>query len=414
MVRNDLFITVPNFFKCPISLDVMKSPVSLCTGVTYDRSSIQAWLDNGNNTCPATMQVLPSKDFVPNHTLHRLIQIWSNSINTSSQSPQNHSISRQQVRDLIKKIEAKDSNCNEGFSKIIEFAKICDENRKFVADVEGFVPVLLDILSNVKIIDKDVMKNIVVFEQTIRVLDLVLMEYRDKDQLIRSMVARNRDLLTSILLILEKGNLDSRIGAVRVLQIIAIDTETKLQIAEKEGMLNQLFQLITSETDSTAIEAGLYCLIAISIPRRIKVKMVRFGLVQTLGKMLSQLESSSFSIIEKILKLLEMISSCTEGRTAICTDLVCVTAIVEKMLKVSKTATEHAIVIMWSVCYLFRDQMAQETVMKSNGLTKILLIMQSNYSPSVRQMCGDLMKIFRVNSKSCLCYDTKTTHIMPF
>nr|VDD52127.1 unnamed protein product [Brassica oleracea] len=54
----ETYITVPSFFKCPISLDVMRSPVSLCTGVTYDRASIQRWLDGGNNTCPATMQVL--------------------------------------------------------------------------------------------------------------------------------------------------------------------------------------------------------------------------------------------------------------------------------------------------------------------------------------------------------------------
>lgn len=73
--------------------------------------------------------------------------------------------------------------------------------------------------------------------------------------------------------------------------------------------------------------------------------------------------------------------------------------------------------ILWSVCYLFRDGDAQDALVKSNGLTKILLLMQSNCSPVVRQMSGDLLKIFRVNSKfsSCLSsYDTKTTHIMPF
>ncbi|KAJ6337259.1 hypothetical protein OIU76_007024 [Salix suchowensis] len=76
MGRDELCIAVPSLFRCPISLDLMKSPVSLCTGVTYDRSSIQHWLDSGHDTCPATMQVLSSKDFVPNLTLHRLINLW--------------------------------------------------------------------------------------------------------------------------------------------------------------------------------------------------------------------------------------------------------------------------------------------------------------------------------------------------
>lgn len=74
-----LEVKIPSFFRCPISLDVMRSPVSLCTGVTYDRASIQRWLDSGNTTCPATMLPLPSTDLVPNLTLRSLISHWSSS-----------------------------------------------------------------------------------------------------------------------------------------------------------------------------------------------------------------------------------------------------------------------------------------------------------------------------------------------
>ncbi|TVU01790.1 hypothetical protein EJB05_52786, partial [Eragrostis curvula] len=72
-----LEVKIPSFFRCPISLDVMRSPVSLCTGVTYDRASIQRWLDSGNTTCPATMLPLPSTDLVPNLTLRSLIAHWA-------------------------------------------------------------------------------------------------------------------------------------------------------------------------------------------------------------------------------------------------------------------------------------------------------------------------------------------------
>jgi hypothetical protein len=82
-----LEVKVPIFFRCPISLDVMRSPVSLCTGVTYDRASIQRWIDSGNNTCPATMLPLPSTDLVPNLTLRRLIALWASTAATSSSSP---------------------------------------------------------------------------------------------------------------------------------------------------------------------------------------------------------------------------------------------------------------------------------------------------------------------------------------
>ncbi|KAM2637967.1 hypothetical protein EV1_022396 [Malus domestica] len=37
--RDHFYITVPNLFRCPISMDVMCSPVSFCTGVTYEFES---------------------------------------------------------------------------------------------------------------------------------------------------------------------------------------------------------------------------------------------------------------------------------------------------------------------------------------------------------------------------------------
>jgi hypothetical protein len=67
-------VVVPSFFKCSISLELMRDPVVLCTGQNYERNNIEPWLEVGNHTCPATMQTLASLELVPNHTLRRLIQ----------------------------------------------------------------------------------------------------------------------------------------------------------------------------------------------------------------------------------------------------------------------------------------------------------------------------------------------------
>jgi len=69
-------IMVPSFFKCPISLELMKDSVVLCTGQSYEQSNIKPWLEAGNHTCPATMQTLASLELVPNHMLWRFIQNW--------------------------------------------------------------------------------------------------------------------------------------------------------------------------------------------------------------------------------------------------------------------------------------------------------------------------------------------------
>ncbi|XP_061345112.1 U-box domain-containing protein 27 [Gastrolobium bilobum] len=422
MVRDDLYITVPSLFRCPISLDVMKSPVSLCTGVTYDRSSIQRWLDNGNNTCPATMQVLHSKDFVPNRTLQRLIQIWSDSVRHRVDSPESPAStesapSKDQILLAITDLESSGENRFDSLAKIVRFAQDSEENRDFLARKKCLVPVLVGFLHNV---NDGAKRSVEFLEQVVKALDLVLCKTEDREGLKNSILKGqghghgHGQSIDSVLLVLQQGSCDSRIASARVLESIAIDAESKLLIAEKEGLVSELLNQITPEKDPALIESSLSCLVAISTPKRNKTKLVHLGAIKVFSNLLSA-SNLSVSVTEKVLKLLETMSSTKEGRTEICEEPECVPAILKKVLKVSSSATEHAVTTLWSVCYLFRDQKAQEAVTKANGLTKILLLMQSNCSPTVRQMSLDLLKIFRVNSKSCLSsYDTKTTHIMPF
>ncbi|KAL4338346.1 hypothetical protein AHAS_Ahas12G0201000 [Arachis hypogaea] len=58
----------------------MKDPVTVSTGITYDRESIETWLfSDKNKTCSVTKQQLSSSDFsdlIPNHTLGGLIHLW--------------------------------------------------------------------------------------------------------------------------------------------------------------------------------------------------------------------------------------------------------------------------------------------------------------------------------------------------
>ncbi|XP_047959075.1 U-box domain-containing protein 18-like [Salvia hispanica] len=60
-------------FRCPITLEIMRDPVTLLTGQTYERSSILKWFGSGNCTCPVTGEKLTSVDLVPNLALKHLI-----------------------------------------------------------------------------------------------------------------------------------------------------------------------------------------------------------------------------------------------------------------------------------------------------------------------------------------------------
>ncbi|KAK1407250.1 hypothetical protein QVD17_38864 [Tagetes erecta] len=61
-------------FRCPISLELMTDPVTVSTGQTYDRVSIQKWLKSGNVTCPKTGETLAKTELIPNLNLRKVIQ----------------------------------------------------------------------------------------------------------------------------------------------------------------------------------------------------------------------------------------------------------------------------------------------------------------------------------------------------
>ncbi|CAN1310973.1 U-box domain-containing protein 19 [Linum perenne] len=83
-------------FRCPISLELMRDPVTIETGHTYDRVSILKWFRGGNATCPNTGNKLLSKELVPNVALNQLIQhyCFENGIPIADSSRRSRDITR--------------------------------------------------------------------------------------------------------------------------------------------------------------------------------------------------------------------------------------------------------------------------------------------------------------------------------
>lgn len=63
---------IPSNFKCPISLEIMKDPVIIESGITFDRETIQEWFLS-HNTCPLTRNNVSIK-CIPNKILKTMIQ----------------------------------------------------------------------------------------------------------------------------------------------------------------------------------------------------------------------------------------------------------------------------------------------------------------------------------------------------
>ncbi|KAJ9180729.1 hypothetical protein P3X46_008941 [Hevea brasiliensis] len=147
---------MPVDFHCPISLGLMKDPVTISTGQTYERACIKKWLDSGHGTCPKTQQVLSTKVLIPNHGLRSLISNWceANGVEPPKKSGNLH-LCKTSSACLVEALELDtlfsqliSSNIEDQRSaagEIRRLSKHNSENRVYIAEA-GAIPLLADLL----------------------------------------------------------------------------------------------------------------------------------------------------------------------------------------------------------------------------------------------------------------------------
>ena len=66
---------VPKPFVCPITQEIMKDPVILSDGHTYERDAIEKWFET-KDTSPTTNLKIAAKTLTPNVALRQNIEEW--------------------------------------------------------------------------------------------------------------------------------------------------------------------------------------------------------------------------------------------------------------------------------------------------------------------------------------------------
>ena len=64
--------------------------------------------------------------------------------------------------------------------------------------------------------------------------------------------------------------------------------------------------------------------------------------------------------------------------------------------------------MLWSLSCLFKDERVKEKMVRNNGLTKVLLVMQSKGEGNMRQICAELVKVLIKFKSFCLSYSSNT------
>ncbi|KAE8674240.1 U-box domain-containing protein 17 [Hibiscus syriacus] len=244
----DTFLTIPKDFCCPISLDLMRDPVIISTGQTYDRSSIARWMEEGHCTCPKTGQTLIHNRLVPNRALRNLIMQWCTAHGVPYNPPESTDASaetfaaalpikaateanRAAATLLIKQLENGSQGAQTVAAREVRLlAKTGKENRAIIAEA-GAIPHLRKLLSS---------SNPVAQENSVTaMLNLSIYEKN------KSRIIDEDGCLGSIVEVLRHGlTMEARQNAAATLFSLSAVHEYKKRIADQEEAVEALAELL--------------------------------------------------------------------------------------------------------------------------------------------------------------------------
>ncbi|MED6222109.1 U-box domain-containing protein 13 [Stylosanthes scabra] len=306
--RNHQTPVIPDDFRCPVSLELMKDPVIVSTGQTYDRSSIEKWLQAGHKTCPKTQQSLTSTVLTPNYVLRSLIEQWceANGIEPpkrSSNPEPSKSVSayapaeRSKIQTLLQRLTSgnpEDQRTAAGEIRLL--AKRNADNRVAIAEA-GAIPLLVGLLS---VPDSRTQENAVT-----ALLNLSIYE-NNKGSIVSS------GAIPGIVHVLKKGSMEARENAAATLFSLSVIDENKVTIGAS-GAIPPLVTLLSEGTQRGKKDAAT-ALFNLCIYQGNKGKAVRAGAVPTLMQLLTE---PNGSMVDEALAILAILSSHPDGKAAI-------------------------------------------------------------------------------------------------
>ncbi|KAL9237661.1 hypothetical protein vseg_012182 [Gypsophila vaccaria] len=331
---------IPDDFRCPISLELMKDPVIVSTGQTYERSCIQKWIDAGQRTCPKSQHTLLHTALTPNYVLKSLIDLWceSNGVElpraqeTSGNKRSGSSTSscdQAAIVAVLRKlangnIEEKRAACGE----LRLLAKRNADNRICIAEA-GAIPLLIASLSSP---DHRTQEHAVT-----ALLNLSINEV-NKGTIVKA------GAVHAIVEVLKSGSMEARENAAATLFSLSVVDENKIVIGSA-GAIPPLIDLLIQGTPRGKKDAAT-AIFNLSIFPGNKVRAVRAGIVDPVMKFLKEADGW---MVDEALAILAIIASHPEGK-AIIGQAEPIPLLIELIRTGSPRNRENAAAVLWSLC----------------------------------------------------------------
>ncbi|KAJ4968838.1 hypothetical protein NE237_015539 [Protea cynaroides] len=293
-------LACPDHFRCPLSKELMRDPVILATGQTYDRPFIQKWLKEGNRTCPQTQQVLSHTLLTPNYLVQNMISQWCKNqgieLPDSLQDSEDEALTqadRQHFESLIEKILSQSISEQKVAAKELRLlTKRMPSFRALFGMSADAIPHLLHPLSTGKIdIHPDLQEDLIT-----TVLNLSIHDSNKK------LVAETPVVIPLLIDSLKYGTIETRSNAAAAFFTLSALDSNKTLIGNA-GALKPLIDLL-DEGHPLAMKDVASALFNLCIIHENKAKAVQEGAaVVILKKIMNHV------LVDELLTILAMLSS---------------------------------------------------------------------------------------------------------
>ncbi|KAL5568815.1 hypothetical protein UlMin_025390 [Ulmus minor] len=372
----------PHEFRCPISLELMKDPVIVASGHTYDRYSIAQWIDSGHQTCPKSGQRLIHMALIPNYALKSLMEQWCEDNNVPFSDSKVSSSSgldrtdgkikeRKSAVDHISAVKA----AADAVKMTAEFlvgklatgsldiqrqaayelrllAKTGMDNRRIIAEA-GAIPFLVTLLN---CHDPRIQENAVT-----ALLNLSI--FNNNKVLIMAAGA-----IDYIIEVLESGKtMEARENAAAAIYSLSMLDECKVAIGARPRAVPALVRLLKEGNPAGKKDAAT-ALFNLAVYSANKVSVVVAGAVPVLVELLMDERAA---ITDEALAVLSLLLGCSEGLEEIRKSRVLVPILIDLLRFGSPKGKENAITLLLGLCKDGGEEVAQRLLINPRSIPSL-------------------------------------------
>ncbi|KAJ8439335.1 hypothetical protein Cgig2_022472 [Carnegiea gigantea] len=367
---------VPQYFLCPISLQIMKDPVTAATGITYDRDSIERWLKTAADpVCPVTKQRLArDSDLTPNHTLRRLIQAWCVA-NAKDRIPTPKGpLARTHVRKLLRGLTVYPASLDQ----LLALAAASDDQHKVVLAECGVPKAMVSL-----IITCYKEKSTVGLDQAMKILAAIWAPNSE----IKAQVEQNFDALIDSITWILNGTTEAirNLGILLSKHIVKVVSSSLVERLKPEFFKAVVRILTLSGGDATGMvptKAALRVLLDVCQHGRNKFKIIEvnaiFELIELEWAQLGPAHPDKRKIIELGYYLLDQLCSCADGRARFLAHSGGIAILSKRILRVSPVVDDRVVHIFGLISKYSATKEVLQEMLAVGAVSKLCMILQAD------------------------------------